>query len=66
MKHVNPKIGVDNVYIGENVIYFSRLTSKASQSNLPKIVAHPIYKNITIRNWNTTTKLLNLMNNRNK
>jgi uncharacterized protein (DUF1697 family) len=28
---------------------------------LSKIIALPIYKNMTIRNWNTTTKLLMLM-----
>jgi hypothetical protein len=28
---------------------------------LSKIVASPIYPSVTIRNWNTTTKLLALM-----
>ena len=30
---------------------------KATQSRLSRIVSSPIYPNVTIRNWNTTTKL---------
>lgn len=52
--------GVDVVNTGEGVLYFSRLISKAGQSYLNKIVGTPVYKEMTIRNWNTTTKLLAL------
>ena len=61
MKNVRVKEGVDNAYTGRNVLYFSRLVSKASQSYLTKIIALPMYQNMTIRNWNTTAKLLALM-----
>lgn len=61
LKNIKIKEGVDNVWSGLNVIYFSRLISRASQSYLSKIVSMPVYKEITIRNWNTTTKLLALM-----
>lgn len=50
--------GVDIVNPGEGALYFSRLISKAGQSYLNKIVGTPVYKEMTIRNWNTTTKLL--------
>jgi uncharacterized protein (DUF1697 family) len=63
MKVISTREGVDRAYAGKSVLYFSRLISKASQSRLTKIVALPVYKNITIRNWNTTTKLLALMEN---
>jgi uncharacterized protein (DUF1697 family) len=53
--------GVDRVFAGEGVLYFSRLISKATQSRLRHIVGTPAYQNMTIRNWNTTTKLLELM-----
>ena len=53
--------GVDEAHAGPGVLYFSRLISKASQSRLSKIASSPIYKNVTIRNWNTTTKLLQMM-----
>jgi uncharacterized protein (DUF1697 family) len=55
------KEGVDRVYAGRNVLYASRLIAKASQSRLGKIVGLPIYKELTVRNWNTTTRLLELM-----
>jgi uncharacterized protein (DUF1697 family) len=61
MKSVSTKEGVDAAYAGEHVLYFSRLTSKATQSRLTKIISLPVYQSMTIRNWNTTTKLLALM-----
>ena len=53
--------GVDTVAAGKQALYFSRLISKASQSRLSRIATSPIYPSITIRNWNTTTKLIGLM-----
>ena len=61
MKSVTVRRGVDRVFAGEGVLYFSRLISKATQSYLSRIVGTPPYKNMTIRNWNTTTKLLELL-----
>lgn len=61
MQHVRAKAGVDNAYAGEAVLYFSRLISKATQSHLTKIISLPVYQQMTIRNWNTTTKLLAMM-----
>jgi uncharacterized protein (DUF1697 family) len=52
---------VDQATAGAGVLYHSRLTSKATQSRLSKIVGMPIYKSMTIRNWNTTSTLLRLM-----
>jgi len=52
---------VDTAHAGTGVLYFSRLTSKATASRLNRIVSSPIYPSVTIRNWNTTTKLLSLM-----
>lgn len=66
MKSVSIKDGVDHAYEGKGVLYFSRLAAKAAQSRLPKIVTLPVYPNMTIRNWNTTTKLLALMDERGK
>jgi uncharacterized protein (DUF1697 family) len=58
---LKPREGVDSVYTGDAVLYFSRLIIKASQSRMSKIITLPEYQNVTIRNWNTTTKLLELM-----
>jgi uncharacterized protein (DUF1697 family) len=56
-----PKEGVDQIWAGSGVVYFSRLTSRATQSRLSRLISLPIYKDMTIRNWNTTTKLLELL-----
>jgi uncharacterized protein (DUF1697 family) len=61
LAQVPAKAGVDRVSAGPGVLYFSRLIEKASQSRMSRIVALPIYKQMTIRNWNTTTRLLKLM-----
>jgi uncharacterized protein (DUF1697 family) len=53
--------GIDEVVAGPGVLYVSMLISKASQSRLSKVISSPIYPRLTIRNWNTTTKLLALM-----
>lgn len=55
------KEGVDRVWSGTGVLYTSRLISRATQSHISKISSLPIYKQMTIRNWNTTTKLLELL-----
>ena len=35
--------------------------SRATQSQIGRIAALPIYQRLTIRNWNTTTKLPRMM-----
>jgi uncharacterized protein (DUF1697 family) len=61
MKSVKTRDGVDAATPGPGVLYFSNLIARATQSQLGKITASPIYKSLTIRNWNTTTKLAQLM-----
>lgn len=61
MQSVSVKEGVDSAHAGKRALYFSRLTAKAASSHLTKIVGLPVYQNMTIRNWNTTTKLLAMM-----
>lgn len=53
--------GVDEVHTGTHALCFSRVTAKATQSRLAKIVSLPLYKNTTVRNWNTTVKLLSMV-----
>lgn len=53
--------GVDTADAGDHALYFRRLISKADQSKLAKLGQLAAYKNITIRNWNTTTKLLDMV-----
>jgi len=54
--------GVDFLQAGKNVIYTSRLTSQMGKSYFSKVAQMQFYKNLTIRNWNTTTTLLELTN----
>lgn len=60
MTYIKAREGVDLVAPGDGVIYFSRLIAKAGQSYLTGILKTALYKHITIRNWNTTTKLITL------
>ena len=62
LKQVPLKEGVDEVSAGRGVLYHSRLTSRATSSRLNRVVSMPIYQSMTIRNWNTTTRLLKMMN----
>jgi uncharacterized protein (DUF1697 family) len=65
MESVKVREGVDTAHAGKQALYFSRLISRASQSYLTKIIGMPVYQNMTIRNWNTTSKLLALMEGQN-
>lgn len=60
MAQIELQEGVDQVTAGEGVLYFSRLISGDGKSYLEQIVKLPIYKQMTIRNWNTTSKLVDL------
>jgi uncharacterized protein (DUF1697 family) len=64
LKQMPTKEGVDEVHAGRGAVYFSRLTSRATQSRLSRVVSMPIYQRMTIRSWNTATKLLRLMEER--
>jgi uncharacterized protein (DUF1697 family) len=64
LRDVPVKEGVDSVAAGRGVLYHRRLTSRATQSRLSRVVAMPMYQNMTIRNWNTTTKLTQLVGER--
>lgn len=61
IKNIKIREGVDTVIPGKDVLYFSRLIELAGKSYLNKVISLPIYKNMTIRNWNTTSKLFDLM-----
>jgi uncharacterized protein (DUF1697 family) len=61
IKEVEMKEGVDQCWTGSGVLYFSRLTSKVTSSRINRIVGRPVYQRMTIRNWNTTTKLRELV-----
>ena len=57
-----PREGVDNVWQGDLAIYSRRLSAQRTKSRLSKIMSSPLYKQMTIRSWATTARLLELMN----
>jgi uncharacterized protein (DUF1697 family) len=59
----DPREGVDRVWPGDGVIYSQRLSALRTKSRLNKAISTPAYKSMTIRNWNTTMKLLEMLNN---
>jgi uncharacterized protein (DUF1697 family) len=61
IRSMTMKEGVDRGWAANGVLYFSRLTSRATQSRLGRVVSLPIYQQMSIRNWNTTTKLVQLL-----
>jgi uncharacterized protein (DUF1697 family) len=56
-----PRDSVDKIWPGDSVIYSQRLSAERTKSRLGKIVGTPIYKSMTIRSWNTTTRLLEML-----
>lgn len=61
IKVFDPREGVDRIWSGDGVIYSERLSAERTKSRLSKIVGTTSYKSMTIRTWNTTTKLLSMM-----
>lgn len=60
----DPREGVDKIWAGKGVIYSQRLSAERTRSRLSKITGTAAYKSMTIRNWNTASKLLALMDER--
>jgi len=61
LKSMTAKPGVDRVCAGAGVLYVSRSISRAAESHLRRVIGTPAYQSMTIRSWNTTRKLLELM-----
>jgi len=66
LKAVSTKEGVDEATGKDGALYFATLKTRATSSHLPRLIGTPIYQNMTIRNWNTTARLLALMDVRAK
>ncbi|SEJ69751.1 DUF1697 domain-containing protein [Demequina mangrovi] len=53
--------GVDAGWAGKGVIYFRRLSAQRTRSRMNKVMSTPFYKDMTIRNWATTTTLVAML-----
>ena len=60
----SPRDGVDKVWPGKGVIYHQRLSAERTKSRMGRIAATPVYQSLTIRSWQTTLALLDLMRKR--
>lgn len=64
MKDIAVRPDVDRAWVGSAAIYYrlpSLASSNATKSYLNKITQKPLYQQVTMRNWNTTTKLLAML-----
>lgn len=53
-----PHPEVDRLWAGPGVLYTTRIAALATKSRVTKVVGTKLYKEMSIRNWNTTRKLL--------
>ena len=56
-----PREGVDTVWPGPGMVYSQRLSAERTKSRLSKVMESPVYKSMTIRSWQTTMKLLEIL-----
>lgn len=61
MQVVELRDGVDRAWPGSGVVYFERLSARRTQSRMSRIMGTPEYRQMTIRNWATTTRLLAML-----
>ena len=50
----------DSAWPGPGVIYYRRSPEHLTKSGLNKLPSRPVYQKMTIRNWRTTCKLLDI------
>ena len=53
--------GVDAIAPGPGALYFSRVAARATKTRIQLLLAMPIFKQMTMRTWSTTTRLLELL-----
>lgn len=53
--------GVDSVAPGPGALYFSRVAAQATRTRIQRFMAMPVFQQITVRNWRTTTRLSELL-----
>jgi len=58
---LSPNPGVEAVLGGAHAVYWSAPFATLTKTAMIKLSAHPVYRQVTVRNLNTTLKLLSLM-----
>jgi uncharacterized protein (DUF1697 family) len=60
-EEIETREGVDKLICGKRVLYHSTELARITKSRISRIAGSPVYKSLSIRNWNTTRKLYELM-----
>lgn len=55
------KEGIDSAEAGQDVLYMTTVLSGITKSGFTKLISTYVYKNMTMRNYNTTKKILEIM-----
>lgn len=55
------KIGIEKVAAGEGLVYQSMSFEDFGKTTTGKLASNPVYKQVTIRNYNTTKKIAELL-----
>jgi uncharacterized protein (DUF1697 family) len=53
--------GVDSLAPGPGALYFSRVAALASKTRITRLMSMPVFQQMTVRSWRTTTRLLELL-----
>ena len=61
MPAFSPREGVDAVWPGDGLVYSQRVSAERTKSRLNRIMSSPVYKSMTIRSWQTTMALMELV-----
>ena len=63
LEQIQPNPAIDTVKLVSGAILWTISRDELNKSRLKQIISLPLYKQITIRNVNTTRKIFELMNN---
>ena len=53
--------GVDSMAMGPGALYFSRVAAEATKTRIQRVMAMPMFQQMTVRTWRVTTRLLELL-----
>lgn len=55
------RAGVDSIAPGPGALYFSRVAAQATKTRVQKVMALPVFQQMTVRSWRTSTRLMELL-----
>jgi len=55
------RAGIDSMTAGPGVLYFSRVAALATKTRVQRVMAMPMFQQMTVRTWSVTTRLRDLL-----